>query len=128
MNAFGLGYLSAEIAGAGDEIVESIDRLGWGQDQLEKQIAERDRLVEELYARGTLLPEYDWDDPKFNAEVEAITADWFVRHPETIRGSGEFQKKYPEKKVAMDMLDKLTAKGRMTPEEYLILYREIFNF
>ena len=126
MNAFGVGYLSGEIASAGDGIVENIDRLGWGQ--LEEQIAERDRLVDELYARGTLLPEQDWDDPKFNAELEAITADWFVRHPETKRGTGEFQKKYPEKIAAMDMLSKLSGKGRITPDEYLTLYREINNF
>ena len=85
-------------------------------------------LIEELYARGTLLPEYEWNNPKFNAELEAITADWFVRHPETKRGTGEFDRKHPEKAKAFDILSELSGKGRITPDEYLTLYREIFNF
>lgn len=90
--------------------------------------SQRERLIQELREKGMILPEYDWKDKEFNDTLEAITADWFVRHPETKRSGGEFDKKYPEKAAALDLMERMSAMGRITPEEYIIIYREIFNF
>ena len=86
------------------------------------------KIISEMKRTGMLLPKYDWQNKEFNDTLEAITADWFKRHPETKRGTGEFQKKYPEKIATKDMLSKMSGKGRITPEEYMILYREIYSF
>lgn len=88
----------------------------------------RESIIEELQENGTLLPRYDWADKRFNETTKAITADWFARHPEIKRGTGEFQAKYPEKFKGIVLLDKMTGMGRITPEEYIILFREIHNF
>jgi hypothetical protein len=88
----------------------------------------KQEVLAELKAKGMILPKYDWQDKGFNDTLEAIVADWFERHPETIRGSGEFAKKYPNKVAAEEMLSKMSGMGRITPDEYVTLYREINNF
>jgi len=88
----------------------------------------REALIQEMRDIGMLLPQYDWSDKDFNDTLEAITADWFERHPETQRGTGEFQKKYPEKIAGLELLEKMGAMGRITPDEFITLYREIHNF
>lgn len=88
----------------------------------------KNAIIAEMRRTGMLLPEYDWQSREFQDAREAITADWFKRHPETVRGSGAFQKEYPDKNVALEMLVKMSGMGRITPEEYLVLHREMFNF
>lgn len=88
----------------------------------------KNALIKELKQKGILLPRYDWKNKEFYNKLEEITADWFKRHPETKRGSGEFLAKYPEKEDALRLLREMSNKGRITPIEYITLYREIYNF
>lgn len=88
----------------------------------------RVEFVRELINEGIILPEYDWQSEAFKNELEAITLDWFERHPETKRGTGEFDKKYPEKAKGLDLLWEMAQKGRIKPDEYIALYRGIYNF
>jgi hypothetical protein len=88
----------------------------------------REQLISEMRAEGFLLPEYDWNNQEFMDTLKDITLDWFARHPETIRGTGEFQAKYPGKVAALDLLWKMAQMGRITPDEYIALYKEINNF
>lgn len=83
--------------------------------------------IEELVRRGTLLPEYDWSSKEFDDAYENLAADWFRRHPEVSRGTGEFAKKYPEKDKAFDVLHRMSDLGRITPDEFLLLAKEIYS-
>ena len=109
--AFMAGYVGAEI-----------ERT---RDVLEAQ--NRDKIIADLRDEGILLPEYDWQDKAFLDELEQIAIEWFQRHPEVIRGSGDFAKMHPEKDVALDTLGRMVELGRITPKEYLIIHREIMG-
>jgi hypothetical protein len=87
----------------------------------------KDEIIQELINEGVILPTQDWGDD-FQAKKEAITTDWFARHPECKRGTGQFPKMYPEVVKAQDIIIKMSELGRITPEEFLILYKEIKNF
>jgi len=88
----------------------------------------RAEIIQELRNQGTLLPEYDWQSKEFTDAYEAITADFFKRHPEVTRGTGEFSKKYPNIDRAEDTLIRLTQIGRITPDEFLILVKALKSF
>ena len=88
----------------------------------------KEELIEEMKKSGTLLPQYNWRDSKFTEALEKITAEWFARHPETTRGNGEFDKTYPEKGKALDLLDSMATKGRISPSEFVVLYKELYDF
>ncbi len=75
-----------------------------------------------------LLPVYDWEGESFSKAQDNIAKVWFEKNPKTTRGTGEFKKQYPEKYAAIVILNKMTKLRRITPEEYLALYKEIFNF
>ncbi|MFK5938149.1 MAG: hypothetical protein QM497_07100, partial [Sulfurimonas sp.] len=76
----------------------------------------KNQLIAEMRSRGMLLPRYDWRNKEFNDVLEGITADWFKRHPETKRGSGEWQEKYPKKEAGLSLLEKMSGMGRITPD------------
>lgn len=72
--------------------------------------------------------EYNWDDPEFKAAEEAMIADWFERHPECIRGTGQFAREYPEVYKALDALVDLCNSGRIHADEYLIIHKALHAF
>jgi hypothetical protein len=88
----------------------------------------KQQLVNQMREEGMLLPKYNWNKKEFANALAAITDEWFKRHPETKRGTGEFQAKYPEKIEAENLLIQMAKKGRITPDEYVVLYREINSF
>jgi|GEM_PF-6343851 len=126
---FSLGMVANELEEA-NELQEESNRLARERNRLLNSDVQtiRKGVIQELVEKGTLLPKYDWQDKEFNDTLEAITADWFTRHPETKRGTGEFDKKYPEKATALGLMERMGAMGRITPEEYIVIYKEIFNF
>ena len=100
----------------------ALAEIAFGEDAPSK-----DDIVEELMKDGILLPQQDWGE-EFQAKAEAITVDWFERHPECVRGSGQFAEMFPDEDKAEITLSRMSEKGRITPDEYLVLYREIMNF
>lgn len=86
-----------------------------------------DRVVADMTKQGMILPEYDWNNKEFKDTVESIITDWFVRHPDIKRGTGEFQNKYPQIIKMIDVLDQMANFGRIKPDEFLTLYRGILT-
>lgn len=81
-----------------------------------------------LPAHTMTTVQYDWQNPEFQGACEAIDVDFFNRHPEIVRGSGEFARRYPEKEKGIGTLDRLSELNRIHPDEYVLLYKEILNF
>ena len=75
----------------------------------------------------TTVP-YDWDNEEFQAACEAIKVDFFARHPEFVRGSGEFSRVYPDKIKGIETLNRMSELNRIHPDEFLLLIKEIYNF
>lgn len=71
---------------------------------------------------------YDWQDKYFQAKAKEILDDFYARHPEIVRGNGNFAKLFPEKEKAVWVLNNLSKHNRINPEEFLILYNQIFAF
>jgi len=126
-----MGLAEAFFAGA---IEGQIER---GNDLKERELAgaiEKERadaqkqLIQQLENEGVLLPQYDWKSEEFNKEINKITDDWFKRHPETRRGTGEFQKHHPEVYNALDTLDMMTYRNRITPQEFISIYKALHEF
>lgn len=88
----------------------------------------REQIIAELMAEGILLPEFDWESPEFVQERDSIALDWFERHPEIKRGTGALEKLYPQVIALEDTLIHMSGLGRITPKEYITIYREAFNF
>jgi len=88
----------------------------------------RAEIIQELRNQGTLLPEYDWRNKEIDDTIEAITVDWFQRHPEVKRGTGEFAQKYPKVADAYNIMQRMSQMGRIKPDEYIILLKALFNF
>jgi len=116
MDMFTLGYLGEAISQNTRAIRES------------NEVPSREQIVNELIEEGILLPEYDWSEKEFHAELERITKDWFERHPEVKRGTGEFQEKYPELEKVAETMQTMIEKGRISPVEYTELYRNLYRF
>ena len=129
MNAFGVGYLSGEIASAGDGIVDAIRRLENRPPEayLRKELSYRDQKFKALYNQGKLLPKYDWNDQKFLASKQAFITQWFEQHPEVKPGTRKFKKQHVGKLKAEDTLAKMAWKGRIAPDEYLMLFQGIYS-
>lgn len=73
-------------------------------------------------------PEYDWQNPEFQGTMENIKKDFYARHPEIVRGSGDFNRKFPEKEKGIETLNRLSELNRIHPDEYLQIFKEILNF
>ena len=87
----------------------------------------KEEVVAQLRKDGVLLEPQDWGED-FQAKREAITADWFARHPECERGTGQFAKMYPDVVKAQNNLVRMSELGRITEEEFLILAAGLRNF
>jgi len=74
-----------------------------------------------------LLPPQDWGE-EFQAKAEAITVDWFERHPECKRGTGQFAEMYPDVEKGLENLLRMSQLQRITTEEFLILHEGLMNF
>ncbi len=72
--------------------------------------------------------QYDWNDPSFKDACAWIRDDFYRRHPDITRGGKDFTARYPGKVEGVATLDRLAELNRINPQEFLILYREIFNF
>lgn len=77
---------------------------------------------------GFATVQYDWDNPEFQGACDAIQNDFFKRHPEFVRGSGEFSKAYPEKVKGIEVLNRMSELNRIHPDEYLLLFKQIYAF
>ena len=88
----------------------------------------RAELIAEMRRSGMLLSEYDWSSKDFVDAQEKIMANWFLRHPETTRGNGDFGRTYPAQNDAIETLNKMASLHRITPKEYLSLFEEICNY
>lgn len=71
---------------------------------------------------------HDWKDPEFDRKCDDILNNFFARHPEIDREKKEFRTLYPEKVAAVRTLDNLSKTNSITPDEYVALFAEIFNF
>jgi len=98
-------------------------------EEMAKEAAQtaKQEVIDDLIKAGTILPAQDWGE-EFQAKEDAIIADWFNRHPEVQRGTGEFKLKHPQVDEALRMVHKMSTKGRITPEEYLVLCEGLHNF
>ncbi len=126
-----MGLAEAFFAGA---IEGQIER---GNDLKERELAgaiEKERadaqkqLIQQLENEGVLLPQYDWESEEFDNQLTEIADDWFKRHPETHKGTGEFQKHHPNVYEAINALDMMGYRGRITPQEYVTIYKALFSF
>lgn len=88
----------------------------------------RESIIYELRAKGTILPDYNWQDTVHNNKLEEMATAWFKRHPETKRGTGDFARKYPDKEKAFLTLEKMSATGRITPDEFIVLCAQVYDF
>lgn len=90
------------------------------------------RKLNETMANGEggmfSTPQYDWNNSDFQEACEEIRIDFYARHPEIIRGPGNFIKNFPEKGKGVVILDRLSELNRIHPDEYLHLFKEIYNF
>ena len=129
MGAFGIGFMSAEIADTGDRIVDAIKRLENRPSEayLKKELSYREQKFKALYNQGKLLPKYDWNDQKFLASKQAFITQWFEQHPEVKPGTRKFKKQHVGKLKAGDILAKMAWKGRIAPDEYLTLFQGIYS-
>jgi len=122
MDAFSFGWMAGEANDTKKILREQNRLLEEGND------IKRDTVIQELRDEGILLPEYDWFEEKFQAELESVFADWHERHPEIIRGSGDLEKKFPEIVKAVEAMENMIEKSRISPEEFLLLYRNLYSF
>lgn len=88
----------------------------------------RSDTIDELMRAGMLLPEYDWGDEKILAQRDAIYNDWCNRHPRADKSKEEFRKQYPLKVNAIERINGMTARGMIKPEEYMTIYKAIYDF
>lgn len=84
----------------------------------------REDIINQLKKEGMVVPEQDWGDD-FQAKREIIIENWFKKNPECKRGTGQFEKMFPEAIAALDNLTTLTEKKRITVEEYLIICKGV---
>lgn len=88
----------------------------------------REAIVQELIRDGILLPYPTWDGKEIDRKAQAIIDEWFSRHPETKKGTGEFQKKYPHIINAQQLLFGLLNKNRISEKEFFTLFESLYRF
>jgi len=84
--------------------------------------------LQRLHKEGILLKPYNWNSPEFQVAMKETVTDFFNRHPEVIRGSGQFAEMFPNVIEAVRVLDKMGEKQRITPEEYLAIHKALHDF
>lgn len=72
--------------------------------------------------------QYDWQSKIFQDAMEQIKVDFYARHPEIERKPGNLAKRFPEKEEAVKILNKLSEYNRINPDEYILLFKQIFDF
>jgi len=85
-----------------------------------------DDIVEAINNHGRV--QYNWQDPDFHARLDKVRDEFYARHPEINREKKEFAILHPEKVTAINTLNRLSDRNAITPNEYTVLYTEIFNF
>ena len=88
----------------------------------------REAIVQELIRDGILLPYPTWDGKEIDRKAQAIIDEWYSRHPEIKKGTGEFQKKYPNVVNAKNTLTEMLNKNRITEAEFFVLFKTLFDF
>jgi hypothetical protein len=75
----------------------------------------------------TTVP-YDWDNEEFQGACDVILNDFYARHTEVNREAKEFGSLYPEKVKGIEVLNRMSELNRIHPDEFLLLYKQIFDF
>ncbi len=101
------------------------------QRENQKSASEAPAILKYLEEQGTLKAAYSWNEGArkyFDNKGAMIRSDFYRRHPEIKDKHGEFKKHFPKKYFLFTTLDTLASEGRITPDEYLVFAKEIYNF
>lgn len=120
MDAAALGYLVGSLE---SEASNAIKTLQTELRALRAEMAQSNRADSHF-----TTAQYDWQNPEFQGACDAIRDDFYARHPERVRGDGSFAREFPEKVKGVETLDRMSELNRIHPDEYLLLYKEIYNF
>ena len=69
--------------------------------------------------------QFEWDDPILTSETDNITDAFYASYPDIVREEGVLKKHFPEKRDAIDTINRLANEGKLSALEYLVLFREI---
>lgn len=84
--------------------------------------------IDQLKASGTLLPPNAFIPQEIERKTNDIVDNWFERHPEIQRESGEFEDRYLKIVHSKRLLLRLLQVNRITEDEYFTLLRAMFSF
>jgi hypothetical protein len=96
------------------------------QSELLREISDNQRAQMASSQNHSLQQAFDWDDPFFVSETDKTDDTFYASYSDIMeRKKGELKRVFPEKLLAIGMIDRLANEGNLSSLEYIALYREI---